>query len=277
MKSSKPARGHTCPCHASTYVVPQAHLIPEVLTALSWEDNIILSPLKKKCGPFQHRAHGYQCKTEVCKLVTNGQSVLETIRSLSSHSQQERCLAAYNYLITSSDSSYKDFVLLAADLLSQGKDPSIFDMFTWVGIECALWPTLFPFTSWCESALTSESTNRSSKASFLVKCFSPVIDYSMHFELLQFTFDRWVYKTITGALQSSRQFHGTVSQYQVVSALDSKPFSVGYWKWQHRYLIDAVRQFGFPTLFITISPYEWSYTHPLWLQDIMSRYTLPHM
>jgi len=182
--------------------------------------------------------------------------VLESIKSLSSHSQQEHCLAAYNYLITSSDSSYKDFALLAADLLFQGKDPSIFDMFRRVGIECALWPTLFPFMLWCESALTSESANRSSKASFIVKCFSPVIDYSLHFELLQFTFDRWVYKTSTGALQSSWQYYGAVSQHKVLSALDSKPFSIEYWKWQNRYLTDAVQQYGFPTLFITISPYE---------------------
>ena len=90
LKSSKPARGHTCLCQASTYVVSQEHLIPEVLTALSWEVKITLSPFKIDCGPYQHRAHGYRCKTGVCKLVT---SKLETITSLSSHTPQECCLA----------------------------------------------------------------------------------------------------------------------------------------------------------------------------------------
>ena len=275
LRSSKPTRAHVCVCTASTYIVPQAHLIPEVLTCLTWDDNAILSPFTVDCGPFQHRLHGYRCKTGLCKLVTKKQSVLDTITSLSSHTQQDRCLAAYQYLMTSSESSYKDFIRIAADLTSQNKDPSIFDIFTWVGIECALWPCLFPYTSWCESSLTSETIKQSSKASFLVKCFSPVIDYSLHFDLMQFSFDRWLYKTITGAIHSSRKFHGQVSQYQILSALDSKPFSTEYWKWQHRYLIDAVRQFGFPTLFITISPYEWSYTRPVWLQDIITRNNLP--
>ena len=42
-------------------------------------------------------------------------------------------------------------------------------------------------------------------------------------------------------------------------ALDSKPFSQTYWEFQHSYLVDAVRQFGFPDIFITISPYEWTF------------------
>jgi hypothetical protein len=42
-------------------------------------------------------------------------------------------------------------------------------------------------------------------------------------------------------------------------ALDCKVFFAGYWKKQHWLLIDAVRQFGYPDLFITLSPYEWTF------------------
>ena len=51
-------------------------------------------------------------------------------------------------------------------------------------------------------------------------------------------------------------------------ALNMKTFSVGYWQWQHWYLVDAMRQYGFPSVFITISPYEWTFPVPQWLQRL---------
>ena len=247
---------HICPCKVSKHVVPQAHRIPEVLTSLNWDDTAILSPFKIKCGHYEHKAHGYSYKTGLCALVTTPDSVLTTIQALPHHTQQQRCLAAYNFLMQSPDSAYREYVLIAKELQSSNSNPSVFQIFQWFGIECALWPTLYPYTSWCESAVGSTRPKDSSKASFLVKCLSPVIDYSLHFDIVQFVFDRWMYKTVTGALNSSRGVHGSCSQYQMISALDSKPFSSDYWKWHHRYLIDAVRQYGYPSLFITISPYE---------------------
>ena len=50
--------------------------------------------------------------------------------------------------------------------------------------------------------------------------------------------------------------------------LESKPFLVEYWKWQHRFLLDAVNQFGAPSIFLTISPYEWSFPVPVWLSTL---------
>ena len=47
-----------------------------------------------------------------------------------------------------------------------------------------------------------------------------------------------------------------------------KMFSHQYWTNQHRYLIDAVRQFGFPSMFITISPFEWTFPFPSWLEHL---------
>ena len=39
-------------------------------------------------------------------------------------------------------------------------------------------------------------------------------------------------------------------------------------KWQHRFLLDAVAQHGPPSLFLTISPYEWSFPLPPWLTSL---------
>jgi hypothetical protein len=75
--------------------------------------------------------------------------------------------------------------------------------------------------------------------------FSQISDYGTNFELLQFHYDLWLFKTVSGAITTAE-----------------------FWKWQHHYLIDAVRQFSFPTLFITISPSEWSFPLPPWLRQL---------
>ena len=57
----------------------------------------------------------------------------------------------------------------------------------------------------------------------------------------------------TGAIESAKKFACSPAK-----ALDCKPFCAQYWQWHHRSLMDAVRQYGLPSLFITLSPYEWS-------------------
>ena len=51
-------------------------------------------------------------------------------------------------------------------------------------------------------------------------------------------------------------------------SLEAKPFSIEYWKWQHRFLLDTINQFGAPSIFPTISPYEWSFPVPVWLSGL---------
>ena len=58
----------------------------------------------------------------------------------------------------------------------------------------------------------------------------------------------------SGAVEAGKKYHCTPLQ-----SLDCKEFSTGYWQWCHLFLLDAVRQFGYPSLFITISPSEWSF------------------
>lgn len=57
-----------------------------------------------------------------------------------------------------------------------------------------------------------------------------------------------------GAVESRRKHNCTPLQ-----PLDCKEFCSGYWQWCHLFLIDAVRQYGYPSLFITISPSEWTF------------------
>ena len=94
-------------------------------------------------------------------------------------------------------------------------------------------------------------------------------DFSLDYELLQYQYDHWLFKTITEAINSSR-----ASGCSPNAALQQKSFSATYWQWQHLYLLDAVRQYGFPLFFLTISPYKWTFTWPRFIQQIREEHCL---
>ena len=272
-KSTKKAP--QCPCSTGKYIVPSPHHIPRPLANLQWEGDCVLSPFVIDCERFVMKEHGYRQKTGLINLKWSPEFVIDKINDLADDNQRLRCSNAYEFLMSSNESSYKDYIDKQRIAVLHDNQPSIFETFQWCGIECALWPSLYPFTEWCESAVEGTTSRESSKASFLVKCFSPMLDYSLHFELLQFVFERWLYKTITGALNSAKAVADPMSQHYAFSAFHNKPFSTGYWKWQHLYLLDALQQFGAPSLFLTISPSEASFTKPLWMEFIEEDHNLP--
>lgn len=92
---------------------------------------------------------------------------------------------------------------------------------------------------------------------------SGILNYSLDYELLHYHYDRWLFKTVTGAINTAVK-----SRCSPAKSLETKTFSQGYWQTQHRMLIDAVRQFGYPTLFLTISPFEWTFPQPPWLDEV---------
>ena len=110
-----------------------------------------------------------------------------------------------------------------------------------------LWPNIYPYTTWCESAISGKETRLSCKKSFSTKVFSEITDYALHYDLLQWQYDRAIYKVVSGAINTAR-----FANCSPARALDTKPFSPTYWQWQHRFLLDAVQQFGLPDAFINI-------------------------
>ena len=86
---------------------------------------------------------------------------------------------------------------------------------------------------------------------------SEILDYA---DLLQFRYDRCLYK-VGGAINTADFLKCSPAR-----ALDNKMFSATYWQWQHRYVLDAIDQFGLPDVFLTLSPFEWSFPWPAWLQ-----------
>ena len=99
------------------------------------------------------------------------------------------------------------------------------------------------------------------------KLLSPVHDLSINFEILQYQYDRWLFKTITGAVNASKAFGCSPNR-----SLENKSFSKTFWQHQNLYLIDAVRLYDYPSFFITISPYEWTFPFPPFLEEIRSHY-----
>ena len=95
------------------------------------------------------------------------------------------------------------------------------------------------------------------------------VDFSLDYEMLHYQYDRWLFKTITGAIYSS-----WASGCSPNAAIQQKSFSAMYWQWQHLYLLNADRQYGFPSFFLTISPYEWTFSWPRFLENIREDHCL---
>lgn len=70
--------------------------------------------------------------------------------------------------------------------------------------------------------------------------------------------------SFSGALSADRKMRCSPAR-----ALCAETFSAGYWKMQQWLLLDAVNQFGYPSLFITKNPYEWTYPFPKWICNIL--------
>ncbi len=67
-------------------------------------------------------------------------------------------MLAYRYLTTSDKSRYNHFVLLREQHLKDGKQLNLYDYRDNDGIECALWPHLYPFHEWCETNLSGNTS-----------------------------------------------------------------------------------------------------------------------
>ncbi|KAJ7386050.1 hypothetical protein OS493_012384 [Desmophyllum pertusum] len=247
----------SCNCNDDRYVFPKYADIPEVLRGLTLQEIVALRPLDIHTGEYERHPKGYRRKGGMFRLTWSKESVEEKIRKLNDESRQ-KCRRAYNYLIESEESSYEEFLKKREECTQEVYN--FYDYKQRKGVECCLWPHLYPFTSWCETVLDGRQSRMSSKVSFMTKLKSEIADYGMTHELLHFHYDLWLWQTVSGAIAQGRKQKCSPNK-----SLDNKAFSNEYWRWQHRYLVDAVRQFGTPHLFMTISPFEWSFPVPPWL------------
>ena len=95
----------------------------------------------------------------------------------------------YDLLLLKEDSSYSRFILMH---FRGERPPFLYEIFSsplYRGVECALWPALYHTTSLCESILEGQDNCASGKIAFMHKLLSPVHDFSIHFEILQYQYD----------------------------------------------------------------------------------------
>ena len=155
------------------------------------------------------------------------------------------------------------------------------------GLECALWPTLYWCRDMCETveratdvrrlqrhgarAVLNEDSDEetpgerhSVKRSFMRKVLGPIIGYSQDFELLQFVYDLAMWSRIGGGKNAC-------SGLPLRLVLKGETFSPLYWKAKHQALVDMQRQCGFPTLFKTMAPWEYSFPYHVAVLDEMAK------
>ena len=290
-----------CPaCTGVGYRAPQPEDIPDELARLSEKQLLALRPLTIDTGRYSRNESGYREHTAMIRFRWRKHSILEAIKMLR-RSKRAATRQAYYFLMNKEDSSYARFVRLHKAILRRGGDEGPSDQalklpvrfMEEVGLECALWPHLYYRTTMCESYVRSQDVRRvlrkkpkltiekdsdesseeeppadpnvtrrqSLKRSFLDKVLSPVMGYGASYELLHYVYDLW----LSSLLGGRKNVHK--APMRIMMATES--FSPEYWRAHHACLIDMVRQVGWPTLFVTIAPWEWSFPYHVWLMDEM--------
>ena len=287
------------------YWAPDPDEQPVPLRRLSSDVIEALRPLQVHTGPAERADHGYAVHTDVIRFSFKIWSVEEALWELPKK-ERKKGLAAHSFLLASPDSSYKNFALLHNKfLLARGQairrgeisfeDPVKrlpVNFLETVGLECAVWPHLYWRTDAAETYVRSTDkrrlrrepggrvreeeveeeaereggqrwTHQSAKASFLAKARSGLLGYGSDPQLLHFVWDLWMWSSLGGAKNASG--------IGLREALSSKPFSPERWKTYRMALVDLQSQIGWPSLFITISPYEWSFPYAAWLEDELQK------
>ena len=210
-----------------------------------------------------------------------------------SRQKRGKVQAAYDYLMTKeAESSYRSLVQKHNKFLR--KHPEATDMerrmplqfIETPGVECGLWPTLYWRHDICETVERATDSRRhrqryvealsddeedvapeerhSVKRSFMRKVFGPIIGYSQDFELLQFVYDLAMWSRIGGGKNAC-------AGLPLRLVLKGETFSPLYWKTKHQALIDMQRQCGFPSLFKTMAPWEFSFPYHVAVLDEMEK------
>ena len=167
------------------------------------------------------------------------------------------------------------------------------------GLETALWPHLFYLDSLCLTTVRSTDIRRrgssygpslealldaqvgdadsededaedgqrhSTKRAYAALALSARIGYGSSYEFLHFAYDLNLWSALGAKKKTSTEY-----DIPMRVLMKGHSFSPLYWKAVHWALLDMVRQMGYPKVFWTISPYEWSLPYHVWLLDEMAK------
>ena len=117
-----------------------------------------------------------------------------------------------------------------------------------------------------EAGEVADSERHSVKRAYAALALSSRLGYGSSYELLHFAYDLCMWSALGAKKKTS-------SDYDIPMRvlMKGQSFSPMYWKAVHWALVDMVRQMGYPKIFWTISPYEWSMPYHQWLLDEMAK------
>ena len=102
------------------------------------------------------------------------------------------------------------------------------------------------------------------KRSFIRKALGPIIGYNSDFSLLSFVYDLSMWSKLGATRHSAKKI-------PLRLALKTGPYSPLYWQTRHQALLDLQRHCGFPVLFKTKAPWEFSFPYHAWILDEMNK------
>ena len=273
--------------------------VPAPLRGLSEAAARALSPLEVDVGFEQRAKHGmgYRVHTHMLRLRWKEQPVKKAIRKLADAEMRGKAKAARKYLRNAEDCAYQEFAREHKKFLAENPDADKalrrrrLAFLERPGLECALWPTLFWRTSMTftqeratdprrQQAETLEEALRparpeseeegeddagglmrhSIKRLYAALALGQLLGYTEHYEILQFVYDLHLWTDL-----GSKRNLGTGVPMRLMMA--GSTFSPIYWRRVQSGLVDLVRQLGFPKLFFTLAPSEWTLPYHAFVLD----------
>ena len=143
--------------------------IPEVLRNLT--ENVLwaLRPLEPDVGPVVKARHGYRVHTDMIRFWWRPQTVEEQLDMLEDEEECGHAWDAYQHLMADPESSYGRFVSMHQKFLRRNRAQVQADerrlqlprrALEEEGLECAVWPHLYPKTAWCETHVRLQDVRR---------------------------------------------------------------------------------------------------------------------
>ena len=157
------------------YATVAAADIPEPLRRLSPNVSWALRPLEPDVGKPAWARHAYRVHTDMTRFWWRPGPVESQIQQLEDPEEQDAAITAFEYLMSSEDSSYRKFVEMHkkflrkhADVLSGAADDRKLQLprraLEEEGLECAVWPHLYLRTNMCETHIRLADVRRQARA-----------------------------------------------------------------------------------------------------------------
>ena len=155
----------------SGYPTVSPDLIPKELQNLSTDALWALRPLTPDVGPPVFAKHGYRVHTDMIRFWWRPQTVEAQLRMLKHDEDRTAARAAFRYLMDAADSSYAKFVHMHSQFLRRNRARLTGEAHDCLlrlprraleeeGLECAVWPHLYPRTCMCETHIRRADVRR---------------------------------------------------------------------------------------------------------------------